>query len=412
MTRSPRPTHDAFYTSGPVPSDPGVPVRHRRVSLPTTVGIKAWQVVHSTIGTTGRPVAVSGTILVPEMPWPVGPRPVVSFGVGVHGLHRDAAPSHLLREGRESELPLIELALRRGWAVAVTDGEGLGMPGPHTYGAGGVGGRAMLDVVRAAREAPVGLDRSAPVALWGYSEGGRCAVFAAEQHSTYAPDVPLVAVAAGGVPADLRAVAKAIDGGPFSGLNLAVLVGLATAHERPELWEILTDAGKEVARRAAGLDVVGLVLGHPEPLATHTTRGAPWDEPHWHALLASERAGRRSPEVPTYLYHAEHDEIVPTALTRDLARRYRRRDAQVRLVTVSAPDHLSGADAGAAGALAWLAEHLVQPGTGGGGTEVSAPPRLNDERQEGSDDHRPDRAADRRLGGPAQERVGPRRLRG
>lgn len=366
MSRHQAPSRDLFYASGPVPDRPGIPMRRRRVRLPTTVEVRAWQLVYSTVGTTERPVAVSGTVLIPREPWSGGARPVVSFGVGVHGLHRDAAPSHLLREGKESELPLIELALQYGWAVAVADGDGLGMPGPHTYGAGGVGGRAMLDVVRAASQAVPGVERSAPVALWGYSEGGRCAVFAAEQHPSYAPDIPLVAVAAGGIPTDLRAVAKAIDGGPFSGLNLAVLVGLAHAYERPELWDILTESGKDVARRAADLDVVGLVLGHPEPLETHTTRREPWDESHWRALLAAERAGRRAPEVPAYLYHAELDEIVPTALTRDLAERYRRRGAEVRLTSVPATDHLAGAPVGAPDAISWLAEHLAEPATTNG----------------------------------------------
>lgn len=363
MNRHQSPSRDPFYASGPVPGRPGIPIRRRRVRVPTTAEVGAWQLVYSTVGTTGRPVAVSGTVLIPRAPWSAGARPVVSFGVGVHGLHRDAAPSHLLREGKEGELSLIELALHHGWAVAVTDGDGLGMPGPHTYGAGGVGGRAMLDVVRAASQAVPGIERSSPVALWGYSEGGRCAVFAAEQHPSYAPGIPLVAVAAGGIPTDLRAVAKAIDGGPFSGLNLAVLVGLAHAYERPELWDILTESGKDVARRAADLDVVGLVLGHPEPLETHTTRREPWDESPWRALLAAERAGTRVPSVPAYLYHAELDEIVPTALTRDLAASYRRRGAQVELTSVPATDHLSGASVGAPGAISWLAEHLAKPAT-------------------------------------------------
>nr|BFE81789.1 hypothetical protein GCM10020093_043900 [Planobispora longispora] len=173
----------------------------------------ARQVVYVSTDSRGRPIEVSGTVLVPSAPWPdPGPRPVLSYGVGVHGLGRDAAPSHLMRSGAETEIPLIDLALGRGWAVAVTDGEGLGMPGPHTYGAGRSGAHTMLDIVRAA----AGLDGTpaagGPVLVWGYSEGGRYAAWAAELQPSYAPDLDLRGVAAGGVPSDLRAVAKAIDG--------------------------------------------------------------------------------------------------------------------------------------------------------------------------------------------------------
>ena len=164
---------------------------------------------------------------------------MLSYGVGVHGLGRDAAPSHLLRSGQEAELPLIERALAHGWAVAVSDGEGLGLPGPHTYGAGRAGGHALLDVARAAVRLVPELTPDSPVLLWGYSEGGRNAAWAAELQPTYAAELPLVGVAAGGVPADLYQTARAIDGGPYSGLNLAVLVGLAHAYDDPQLWSIL-----------------------------------------------------------------------------------------------------------------------------------------------------------------------------
>lgn len=355
------PSADPFYAPLPTTAAPGTVLRVRDVTVATQVACLAYQVVYASTDTLGRATAMSGTVLVPEPRWPGHPPALVSFGVGVHGLARDAAPSHQLVAGTEAELPLIEAALARGWAVAVADGEGLGMPGPHTYGAGRAGGHAMLDIARAAVQATPGLHRATPVALWGYSEGGRCATWAAELAPTYAPELPLVALAAGGVPTDLYVVARAIDEGPFAGLNLAVLVGLARAHERPELLEILTERGLRAARRAADLDVIGLVLGCRRPLATLTVRADPWDDPAWRELLERERAGRGLPRVPVYLYHADQDGIVPPQLGRDLARSYRDRGADVTAVEVEAPDHLSGGHLGAAGALRWLAGYLPVP---------------------------------------------------
>jgi hypothetical protein len=242
--------------------------------------------------------------------------------------------------------------------VVVTDGEGLGLPGPHTYGAGRPGGRTMLDVVRAARAVDDELTDDDPVVLWGYSEGGRNAAWAAGLHSSYAPELDLVAVAAGGVPADLYETAKAVDGGPYSGLGFAVLVGLAHAYDDSRLWSILTFEGYRAARRAATLDAVGLVVEHPQPMRELTRRDEPWDDEAWRAVLAAERLGSRPPLVPTYLYHLSDDDLVPARIGRELALEYRSHGADIRWVELDGTDHLGGGPAGAPGALAWLAHRL------------------------------------------------------
>ncbi|WP_340540198.1 lipase family protein [Nocardioides sp. GXZ039] len=353
------PSQDPFYDPAPVRGLPGDPIRVRRVALPLQERCRAWQVVYQSTGVLGRPVAMSGTLLVPASPAAgSGDRPVLAYGVGVHGLGRDAAPSHLLRVGTEPEQPAIEAALARGWVVVVPDGEGLGMPGPHTYGAGEPGGHALLDLVRAARVLTPEASTASPVLLWGYSEGGRCAAFAAESAALYAPELDVVAVAAGGVPADLRAVARAIGQGPFAGLALAVLIGLATAYDDDRLWHILTEEGRKTARRAADCDVVGLVLEHGRPLTELTVREEPWDSPRWREVLSRELAGTRAPSAPAYLYHCGDDEIVPVPVGRALASAWIARGGEVTWSDVDAESHLAGGLAGMPDALAWLSARL------------------------------------------------------
>lgn len=352
------PSADPFH--GPVPvTGPGAVVRSRVVDVASPVPVRAWQLVHGSTAATGRANAVSGTVLVPERSWTgPGPRPVLSYGVGVHGLGQDASPGHLLRQGLEAELALLAPVLERGWVVAVTDGEGLGMPGPHTYGAGLPGGHAVLDLVRAAGKVVPEVDPGAPVLLWGYSEGGRCVAWAAELQPAYAPELRLVGVAAGGVPSDLYAVARAIDGGPYSGLGLAVLVGLAHAHADPRLWTILSARGAAAAARAATQDVVGLVTGFPEPMRRHTVREEPWDEPVWRDLLHRERTGQRSPRVPVHLYHSRDDEVVPIGLALTLVRDYRGGGADVTWTEYAGTGHLETATDAAPAALTWLDDRL------------------------------------------------------
>ena len=188
-----RPRNDPFYAHVDHPGRPGEILRFRPVDVVTGSDAgsdavtdsesTAWQLVYGSTGARNQPIAVSGTLFVPTSAWSgSGPRPILSYGVGVHGLGRDAAPSYLMRLRAEPEISLIAQALALGWAVAVSDGEGLGMPGPHTYGAGLSGGHAMLDIVRASVHCGVGLSASAPVLIWGYSEGGRCAAWAGELH--------------------------------------------------------------------------------------------------------------------------------------------------------------------------------------------------------------------------------------
>lgn len=351
------PSTDPFYAPVDDPGRPGDLLRERTVTVPIGVPAVAHQVVYGSTGARGQAIAVSGTVLAPLAGWAgPGPRPIVSYGVGVHGLSRDAAPSHLMRLGQEAELALFEPLLSRGWVVAVTDGDGHGMPGPHTYGAGRPGGHAMLDIVRAAMRVRTDLDHDAPVLLWGYSEGGRNAAWAAELHPGYAPELDVRGVAAGGVPADLRAVAEAIDGGPFSGLGLAVVVGLRHAHRDPALDAVLTPQGREAARRATHRDVVGLIVEHPEPLKHHTGRDNAWEEPVWRDLLERERNGRSRPAAPLYLYHAADDEIVPVEVGRRLYESYLALGADATWTVVAAGDHLTAGFVGAEGAMRWLTE--------------------------------------------------------
>ncbi|WP_301148499.1 lipase family protein [Mycobacterium simiae] len=355
----PRPEADRFYE--PVETDgmrPGHLFRMRQVEVQTGVESSACQVVYSSIGVRGETIPVSGTILQPLADWTgPGTRPIVSYGVLARGLTRNAAPSYAMRRGIEFELPLIELALSQGWSVAVTDGVGLGMPGPHSYCAGRPGGHAMLDIVRAiSRTDLVGND--APVLLWGYSEGGRYATWAAELQPTYAPELNVRAIAAGGVPADLYQVAKALDGGPFSAINLAVTVGLIHAYGSSVLGHVLNKQGHAAAAHAKTLDIAALIRAYPQELRHHMHCDDAWDTPMWRSLLARERHGRVKPDAAVFLYHANNDAVVPVQQARELYDRYVALGADVTWSTTPAEDHFTGTFQAGPAAVCWLKQQL------------------------------------------------------
>jgi pimeloyl-ACP methyl ester carboxylesterase len=91
---------------------------------------------------------------------------------------------------------LLNQFLRRGWAVAMTDYEGLGTTDrTHPYLLGESEARGVLDIVRAARHV-FGRRISNRFAIVGHSQGGQAALFAAHHAAAWTPELRLAGVAA------------------------------------------------------------------------------------------------------------------------------------------------------------------------------------------------------------------------
>lgn len=180
----------------------------------------------------GRPTATLATILVPKETWKgPGRRPLVSYQPAEDGVGLRCTPSYALRAGLASGLTTsqvdvvygIPLLLARGWAVVVPDWEG-----PDSlFGVHAVAGLAVLDGIRAARRfGPAKLGGRRPIGLWGYSGGGFATTAAAQLHRRYAPHLRIRAIAAGGVPGDIRQVYETANGSVFGGAAILLLIAM------------------------------------------------------------------------------------------------------------------------------------------------------------------------------------------
>jgi Secretory lipase len=320
---------------------------------------RAWRILYRSTSATGEPTAVSGTVLLPRGKGRV--RSLIGYAIGTHGIGDAAAPSRLLPRGYEWEAGLMAMALARGWGLAITDYQGLGTPGDHTYMVGRALGPNVLDAMRAARVlAPEELPVDGPAAIIGYSEGGAAAAWAAQLQPTYAPDVSLSAVVAGAAAADVEVAGPSLDGTFFSFFMAYGGIGYAAAYPELDLDSYLTPMARARIGALRESTIVQAMLFGPRYIhASDLTEPNVLEMPDWRARLRENRLGMIAPETPVLLHHARRDQIVSFQQSVGLRDDWEKLGADVRLyVTRGGVDHISGAVAGTPVALDWLARRL------------------------------------------------------
>ena len=345
-----------FYTPpASVDAPPGTVLRAESMTfyldplrlLPSNA--RATRVMYATRDRTGATAAVTGTVLVPPVPWVgVGQRPVVGYAAGTQGLGDRCAPSRQLAAGSEYEGAFISGLLARGYAVAMTDYEGLGTPGTHTYMVRKAQAHAVLDMVRAAQRLPdTGLPAAGPVLLAGYSQGGGATAAAVELAPTYAPELKVKGAVAGAVPAELGAVAAHLDGGLYSAFALYAVAGQAAAYGI-DLGDHLNAHGLAVMEAVRGECVAESIALHAFTRSgTLTTDGRDLAElaasEPFRSVIADQRIGRLRPAAPVLVTHSVLDDVIPYAVGRGLARDWCARGANVAFSPNITPTHVGGA---------------------------------------------------------------------
>ncbi|MEU7555209.1 lipase family protein [Streptomyces sp. NPDC044571] len=320
---------------------------------------KAWKIHYRSTTADGAPNVVSGTVIVPQ-DGRTGPRPLVTYAVGTVGMGDSCAPSNNLPHGTAMEANLIQQLTLRGWAVVVTDYEGLGTPGVHTYTVGPSAGHAMLDAARAATRLPeAGLPADTPVGIMGYSQGGQAGSWAAELQGSYAPELKVKGTATGGVPADLMEVADFNNGSYGSGLIFMAAAGQDAAFPELKLDSYLNPAGKAlVGGMREGCVAIDAIAGSFKRISDLTTRN-PLDQPDWQARLNQSRLGRTAPAAPVLQYHALGDELIPYAVGRQLRSEWCAKGANVEWDTIWVGEHVSGVITHSLAVGNWLADRFA-----------------------------------------------------
>lgn len=314
----------------------------------------------------GNAVDVTGTVIVPTTPWlGGGARPVVAYAPGTRGLGDACAPSSTLANGTDYEGIFVKSLLDNGWAVAVTDYEGLGTPGQHTYMVGPSQGKALLNMARAAQRLGAGgLSSTSPVGLMGYSQGGASAGWAAELAPTFAPELDIVGVAMGGVPADLAATGEFLDGTLFSALAFLAAIGADAAFPELDLPSYLNADGMELYNNnqdtcIASFDGITAIFGTAFRTIDDFTTTNPLPTPLWQDRLGRSTLGSTPPQIPVHQYHASFDEMVPLAPAEALRDQYCAAGVQLSWSEYLLAEHALGMVEGFPGAVTFMAARFA-----------------------------------------------------
>lgn len=325
-------------------------------------GTRAWRILYRSTDPQGKPIAVSGVVIAPEGKPPEGGRPVVAWAHPTSGVVPQCAPSlaHQFFRSVQGLRAMLDL----GDIVVATDYPGLGTPGPHPYLIGDSEGRAVLDSVRAAHALP-GAGAGTRYAIWGHSQGGHAALFAARMAAAYAPELRLEGIAVAAPATDLETLMRA-DADSSGGRNLTAMTlwswsrvfGLPIAPlVEPQAMAAVDALSNEcieswfdmIVRSVSQRDLEHGFLKVPD-----ITRVEPWQE-----ILHRNIPGPIPSAVPLFIAQGDSDALVEPSVTRAYAAAQCRQGSAVALSIYPGVGHgFIGRDA-APQAVQWIADRFA-----------------------------------------------------
>lgn len=358
---------DFYVPPSPLPSGlPGDLVKTKPITLSLYPEARATRIMYLSRSARGEAVAVAGVLLTPLSQEPDGDHPLVVHTPGTRGLGDHCAPS------RQTDLATLNVPsadystldhhrlLLHGVSVVITDYLGQGTPGVPEYLVGSSEGRNALDALRAAQQVEnAGLSRQSPVGISGYSQGGQAAAWAAELQPTYAPELDLRGVLAGGVPTDMWTEVNHLSGNPVgAGFAIATLVGLDTAYPELDLASRLTEEGRAAVDRVKQSCYLEDAAAFGTMSISDVTQPDVSTDPAWQRAYDRSLLGTRKPGAAAYVYHGTSDTIVPFSQGQQLYASWCARGADITFERIVGLEHVTGAALTSPAGITWLIGRL------------------------------------------------------
>lgn len=243
-----------FYRwKGRLPARPGVLLRKQMLprQLHMDAAKASIRILYTSTDVRWRSgqIPVSGTLYLPAGAPPSGGWPLLAWGHGTAGVADVCAPSWTTHDERDATY--LNRWLEAGFAVVVTDYQGLGGPGPHPYLYWQAEARSVLDSVRAAFAARRHMI-SNRVIIAGQSQGAGAALGVAMLANEYAPDVHVLGVVATGTNSTFPDGPVSLPVRNSSNMFLSFVSG-GLRDDGPKIDDIVSPRGRQLldtARRA------------------------------------------------------------------------------------------------------------------------------------------------------------------
>lgn len=319
-------------------------------------GATAQKIQFRSTNSQGAPIAAVTTVFVPNG----GTRhDLLSYQPFTNSLGLQCAPSHQLFQGGLQEQQLVALALARGVAVNVPDHLGP----TSAYGAARLGGTITLNSIRAVQSNPGFRVGKARTALAGYSGGAMASAYAALLAPSYAPELNLVGLSAGGTPVNLEAIARTLGvrPNPLFGLGFAASLGLEREYPNElALSEQLNGRGIALANQIRNSCTQQITDAGANLKISDVVNGG---------RIADDQAGidtlnRNSvqmfpgaPRIPVLLYQGASDQLTPTARVQATAAKWCHQGTRVQTIVLPG-DHGSTIATGVPFALNYINDRL------------------------------------------------------
>jgi pimeloyl-ACP methyl ester carboxylesterase len=346
----------------PASAAPGTLLSYDRIALPRNYRALAWRILYVTSDYRLRPILSTGLVVLPDKaPRVPMERKFVAWAHPTTGIAPKCAPS--LRGSPMKTIGGLNDLVANGVVVTATDYPGLGTEGPVGYLVGRGQAYATIDSVRAAKQIP-GVGGGKDFALWGYSQGGHAALFAAGLTPGYAPELSLKGVAAIAPPTDLGTLLRA---------NLGSVAGRILASFTLASWNIKYEAPlnllvddvaaallQEVSRSCVDdlggqLDALAAQKGLKRSfLKQDPGRMSPWSD-----LIVENSLFTLSSRVPALIIQGDADDIVRPQVTTQFVRNACQAGAKVEYVVLTGKGHSGAMEAGYRRAISWLVARLA-----------------------------------------------------
>ncbi|MEJ6019745.1 lipase family protein [Corynebacterium sp. H113] len=292
---------------------------------------------YSSTDSMGRASVDRALYIEPTAPWRGdGPRPLVAIAPGTQGTGTYCDPSQSTVAGPTFhtnppdivvpyETIPIAVHLSQGAAVVIIDHHRNPETGAQEYVDNISSGQSLLDAAEATQD--FGVDPAAPIATYGYSQGGSASGAAAQMAGYYAPHLNIAVNAVGGPPSDLMDVLDTVEGGMLAGVLGFAIDGLLSKDPelRDHIYESeMSETGREVVTKnnsgcmgnailTTGFRSTSELTKSGETLKQIIEKYPPIVEE-----IKRQKLGHTAPTAPTLVWGGIGDDVIPIGQIRRL----------------------------------------------------------------------------------------------